>query len=281
MPARRGANSGHKTVKAPNAPSTWSHRRSAGAECGKRADIVAGAGIDRAGGRDDAEWHAAGSAILPHRLAQAVDVDPELGIDIDASQRGIAEPQQFESLGYAGVAFARYITGQPRAIDAVSAHVMQRLVTRRSEAEEICHRTAGRHQAAGRRRKIEPLRHPADDAFLQVNGAVIPAAAIRVYGCSRHFGKQAARGAAAVYPTPKSRMGIAGAIGQDQLAKRGANFVQGARLARRCFGQLPFHAFRHRRPDRPVAGMLEPGDQVIQKRVRFAAECLPIGGIER
>ena len=202
-------------------------------------------------------------------------------VDADAAQCGMAEPEHFEGFGDAGMSLARNVAGQRSAVEALAAHVLDRAVARRGKAEEIGHRTAGDEQASGGRGKVEPSRHPIDDAFFHVNGAMIAAAAIRVHRCRRHFGEQAAGGATAMDPAPEARMSIARAIGQDQVAELGANRMHPARQARRRLSQVPLHGAGHRRPYRPIARVLQTRDQPVQKRVSIAAKGLPIGGIER
>jgi hypothetical protein len=252
------------------------------AKIGQRQNIVAGAGIDRSRGGDDAERLQAVGAILPNFGAKLIEIHGEVFVGTDAAQRIAAEPEQFERLRDAGMSFVRHIAGETRAVEAVTPHIFDGAVARRREPEKVRHRTAGNEQAArGLFRKAEPLPHPIDDTLFDVNGAVIASAAIGVHGGCRHFGEHAARCAGAVDPAPEPRMRVAGAIRQDQFAKLGSNLMNAARLARWRLRQVPLHAVRHRRPNRPVIGLCKPGNQPVEKRMRIVTEGAPVRWVER
>ncbi len=76
-------------------------------------------------------------------------------------------------------------------------------------------------------------------------------------------------------------MGITGAVGQNQFGEFAGCIVHAARFNRRRLRQTLLHGVRHRRPDRAFAGVLEPRDEAVQKRMRFVAEGGPIRGIEQ
>jgi hypothetical protein len=179
------------------------------------------------------------------------------------------------------MAFTRNVADQARAADALPANIGDGVSSRGREPEEVRHRTAGGEQACRACRKLKPARHPVDDAFFDVNAAVIAAAAIGVECGRSHFREHAAGRSSAVNPAPEARMGVAGAKRQDQFAQIGADLMHVLRKARRRFGQALLHRFRHGRPHRTVSGVLQSRDQRVQQRMSLAAEGLPVRRVEQ
>ena len=93
------------------------------------------------------------------------------------------------------------------------------LVTRHKQRQKIRHGRAGDENTAGLIWKVEGLRHPAGNLFLDSDGDMIAAAAIRIHPCRKHLGDHANRRAGALSPAHEHGMDIACGEGLDETIK--------------------------------------------------------------
>ena len=134
-----------------------------GGDLGQRREIVDRPGVDRAGGRDDAERLAAEAPVGGDRPPQLGGVHAIVGADPDRAQGAAAEPEQLEGAGDAGVRLARGVADQTRRGrgDAIDPDLAAgQMMARDGEPDQRRHRGAADQEAARGLRQAEQLAAP-------------------------------------------------------------------------------------------------------------------------
>ena len=71
----------------------------------------------------------------------------------------------------------------------------------------------------------------------------------------------------AMYPAPKARVGVAGRVGEDQVAHLAAGTLEALTLDWKRLGQRLPDRIGHRLPDRPFADRAQVVDGVVEQPV--------------
>ena len=128
--------------------------------------------------------------------------------------------------------------------------------------------------------EVKQLAAPFDHLALDVDGAVVPAAAVGVDRGGDQLGQHAGRGAGAVHPAPKARVRVAGGVRQDQLARVAAGPLDALTFNRQRLGERLPHRSGDGAPRRPLGHGAQVIQRVIEQPVGQVLEGLPVGGIE-
>jgi hypothetical protein len=149
------------------------------------------------------------------------------------------------------------------------------------EPDQGGERGAAHHDAAGALRKSEQLPAPLDDLALDVDGAMVAPAAVRVHGRRDQLGEHAAGRPGAVHPAPKTRVRVAGRVGQDQLLHVKAGTLEALPLDRKRFVERLPARIGYRLPHRSLPDRAQVVNGVVEQPVGEGLEGLPVGRVER
>ena len=254
-----------------------------GAQRCQPLQIVDRAGVDRAGRADDAERLEAALAVRGDPLAERPQVDAKLAVGGDPAQRRGAEAQDLHRLDDALVDFARGIGDQLSRMVAqpVRARLLRARIAGDGQRDQIGHRGAADEQATGQVGHGEQLLAPVDNRALDIDCAVVPAAAIGVHRRGQHFGDDTIGRAGAVHPAEEPGMGVAGAVGQDQLLEFVVYLVEALFLQRDRRVECCTHRVRHRLPHRALPRRPEELDRIVECCMRGCGKTVPVVRIER
>jgi hypothetical protein len=152
------------------------------AEVGECREVVDRAGVDRACCPDHEEGSRALGPIPRDRATQRVELDPVVIVDLDQAERRAAEAKDLERPRDAAVRLSRGVADERRrAADAVCSYVRaSEMIAGDGEPDQRRHRRAADEDAAAVFGKIEQLAAPFNHLALDVNRAVVAAAAVGV-----------------------------------------------------------------------------------------------------
>ena len=195
-----------------------------------------------------------------------------------------AQAQQLERLGDAAMRFPRRIADQAArpALQPVAPHVAAGVhLPRRGQPDHGRHRGAADQEPARARGQAEDLPRPLDHLPLDIDRRMLAPAEIGIEGRRQELGQRTGRRAGAVHPAHEARVGVAGRVGQHQLAEAPVDLLDRDPVPRQWPGQRRLHRLRHWLPHRPLAHAAPPVDHVVDRAMAQRPEGLPVVRIER
>src|SRR6516165_12681970 len=189
-------------------------------ESRKRRQVVDGARVDRARGRDHAAGRKSVRPVFRDGGAQRFDVYSQRAVYRNAPQRLIAEAECLHRLAMTGMNLLRSVEAQGLfdRCDTELAHVHARLdVTCDRQADDVRHRAAADERAASGMRKADHGLKPVYDLPVHQCGGVTAAAEIGALDRSEEIANRAGEIARTHIPGPEARMDVAHRIGHYRL----------------------------------------------------------------